>query len=144
MTDLFTPRNPAEEIYAERMLKLTQQEEEFRMTHGIIAPWVEADYILAKDELRLLKLIEDAGGYVMRDDDWHVTPYADGGARRVSGFTVAMGMAAEANSKAVLNSAVERGLVTVRRDNQAGGNRVDMTRKARYYLDLIDTDTYWE
>lgn len=66
------------------------------------------------------------------------------GARRVSAYTVAMGMNAEANSKAVLNGAVSRGLVTLRRDNIRAGNMIDLTRKGRYYLDLVDTDIYWE
>ena len=156
-TDLFTETAPpsftqndwdaylaAQTEVGRQMAALVQAEEEYRIDNGIIAPWIEADYLLSKDHRRLLELVDEHAGYLMADDDWHVTPYAEDGARRVSGFTVAMAMNAEANSKAVLNAALERGLVTVTRDNDAGGNRVDMKKRGRYYLDLCQTNDYWE
>lgn len=142
--DLFTTDSQSEIKYAEALAKSVLDDEEYRIANGIIAPWIEADFLLAKDERRLLELVDQHAGYLIHDDDWHITSYGDDGARRVSGFTVAMGMLAEANSKAVLNAAVSRGLVKLSRDNHAGGTRVDMTRLGRYYLDLIETDQYWE
>ena len=142
--DLFTPDSPDEIQYAEALAKLVREEEEWRIENGIIAPWIEADFLLAKDERRLLELVDQHAGYLIHDDDWHVTAYGDDGARRVSGFTVAMGMLAEANSKAVLNAAIDRGLVTLTRDNAACGNRIDMTKLGRYYLDLCQHDAAWD
>ena len=144
MADLFTKDNPYEIEYAANLAELVQTEEEYRIDNGIIAPWVEADFLLSKDQRRLLELVDEHAGYLMADDDWHVTPYAEDGARRVSGFTRDMAMLAEANSKAVLNAALERGLVSVTRDNDAGGNRVDLCRRGRYYLDLVQHDAAWD
>lgn len=142
--DLFTKHNPQEQSYAQAIATLVHQEEQDRISNGIIAPWVEADYILAKDERRLLELIDTGRGYIMRDGDYVIVPYGDTGARRVTRFTCDMDMNADANSKAVLNAAIERGLVTVTRDNAAGGNRIDMAQLGRYYLEICDTDKYWE
>lgn len=142
-SDLFTDSDPVEEWYAARLAETVAQEEQHRIENGIIPPWIEADNLLAKDERRLLNLVADASGYCMIDGDYVVTPYGEDGARRVSRFTVDMHMNAEANSKAVLNGAVARGLVTVTRDNDLHGCRVDMTRRGQYYLDLCEDDDYW-
>ena len=142
-TDLFTPENPDETKYAAALAALVAQEEEYRIDNGIIPNWIESDFLLSKDQRRLLELVDEHAGYLMADDDWHITPYAEDGARRVSGFTHDMGMLAEANSKAVLNAALERGLVTVTRDNDAAGNRIDLCRRGRYYLDLVQHDAAW-
>ena len=142
--DLFTASCPEEESYAAALMMHTQQIEEYFIDNGIVPPWVEADFLLDKSERRLLELVDEHAGYLMSDDDWHVTPYADDGARRVSGFTRDMGMLAEANSKAVLNAAISRGLVKVTRDNDAGGIRIDMQRRGRYYLDMTQDDEWWD
>lgn len=142
-SDLFTDSDPLEIKYADWLATTVASEEQYRIDNGIIPPWIEADNLLAKDERRLLKLVADAAGYRMIDGDYVVTPYGDVGARRVSRFTVDMEMLAEANSKAVLNAAVARGLVTVTRDNGLPGCRVDMTRRGQYYLDLCEDDDYW-
>ena len=143
-SDLFSPDSPDETKYAEALAALVQAEEEYRIDNGIIPNWIESDFLIAKDERRLLTLIADAAGYAQLDDDWIVTPYGDYGARRVSRFTVDMQMNAEANSKAVLNAAVSRGLVTVTRDNSLPGVRLDMTKRGAYYLSLAETNDYWE
>lgn len=142
--DLFTTPDPHELTYATALAELVAQEEETRINAGIVPPWVEADFLLDKSERRLLELIEDHAGYIQRDDDWHVVDYRDEGKRRVSGLTLALGMNAEANSKAVLNAALERGLVTVTRSNEDSGNRLDLTRRGRYYLDLVSDNEWWE
>ena len=144
MADLFTKDDPYEIEYAANLKALMEAEEEYFIENGIIPNYVEADFLLSKDQRRLLDLVDEHAGYLMRDDDWHITPYAEDGARRVSGFTRDMAMLAEANSKAVLNAALERGLVTVTRDNDAGGNRVDLCRRGRYYLDLVQHDAAWD
>ena len=141
-SDLFTDSDPAEEWYALRLSETVAQEEKHRIESGIIPPWIEADNLLAKDERRLLKLVADAAGYCMIDGDYVVTPYGMHGARRVSQFTVDMEMLAEANSKAVLNAAVARGLVTVTLDKDLPGCRIDMTRRGQYYLNLCEDDNY--
>lgn len=143
-TDLFTITSPNELAYAEALAARVQSEEEYFIDNGIIPNWVEADFLLSKDQRRLLTLIADADGYLMLDDDYVITPYGDSGARRVSRFTVDMGMNAEANSKAVLNAALDRWLITVTRSNDAGGNRLDLTRRGRYYLDLCEHDDAWD
>lgn len=142
--DLFTPDSPDEIQYSEALAALVNQEEEYRIENGIVPPWVEADFLLAKDERRLLELVDDHAGYLILDDDWHVMAYGSDGARRVSGFTLAMGMRADANSKAVLNAAIRRELVTATRDGLSGGVRLDMTRRGRYFLDLCQHDAAWD
>lgn len=142
--DLFTTTDPHELTYAANLTSLVQSEEEYFIDNGIIPNWVEADFLLSKDQRRLLTLIADYAGYLMADGDYVVTQYGDNGARRVSRFTVDMGMNAEANSKAVLNAALERGLITVTRSNDAGGNMLDLTKRGRYYLDLCEHDDAWD
>ena len=167
MTDLFTETAPPSftqrewENYLEeqsemgrQMAALVQAEEEYRIDNGIIAPWVESDFLIAKDERRLLTLIADAAGYVRLDNDMVECAYGYPDVdslfpclqpeRMVSRFTNDMQMNAEANSKAVLNAAIERGLVTVTRDNSLPGVRLDMTKRGAYYLDIAETNDYWE
>lgn len=153
-TDLFTTDNPNELAYAAAIAALAQAEENYRIDNGIIPPWVEASYLLAKDERRLLDMVEQHAGYIILDGDMVEAPYAEPDSdslfpdmqpeRMVSRFTVDMGMNAEANSKAVLNAAIERGLITVARDNYVGGLRIGIAKRGRYYLELVDTDEYWE
>ena len=136
------------------MAALVQAEEEYRIDNGIIAPWIEADFLIAKDERRLLTLIADAAGYVRVDNDMVECDYGSPDTdslfpdlqpeRMVSRFTNDMQMNAEANSKAVLNAAVTRGLVTLTRDNSLPGVRLDMTKRGAYYLDLAETNDYWK
>ena len=142
MADLFNDDDPNELEYAEKLASLVKSEHEYFINNGIIPPWLELDNLLAKDERRLLKLVADAAGYCMIDGDYVVTPYGMHGARRVSQFTVDMEMLAEANSKAVLNAAVARGLVTVTLDKDLPGCRIDMTRRGQYYLNLCEDDNY--
>ena len=154
MADLFTKDDPNEIEYAAKLKALVQSEEDYRIDNGIIAPWIESDYILAKDERRLLTLIADAAGYVRLDNDMVECDYGSPDTdslfpdlqpeRMVSRFTNDMQMNAEANSKAVLNAAIERGLVTVTRDNSLPGVRLDMTKRGAYYLGLAETNDYWE
>lgn len=143
MTDLFTTADPLELAYAEALQAHVLALEQFQIENGIIPPHIEADFLLDKAERRLLTLIDEHAGYLIRDDDYHITPYGDDGARRASGFTRDMDMQAEVNARAVLNAALERGLVTVMRDNVRGGNRLDMTKRGRYYLDLVQHDDGW-
>ncbi len=142
--DLFTTPDPHELEYARLLHESAIREEEYRIDNGIIPNWIESDFLLDKAERRLLELIDEHAGYVMRDDDWHVVDYRNEGNRRVSGLTVAMGMNAEANSRAVVNAALVRGLVTVTRSNLDAGNRLDMTKRGRYYLDLCQHDAAWD
>ena len=142
--DLFTTTDPHELTYAANLASLVQSEEEYRIDNGIIPNWIESDFLLSKDQRRLLTLIADHAGYLMADGDYLITQYGETGARRVSRFTVDMGMLAEANSKAVLNAALDRGLVSVTRDNSASANRIDLTRRGRYYLDLCEHDDAWD
>ena len=150
--DLFTQESHDEIQYAEALAKLVREEEEWRISNGIIAPWIEADFLLSKDEKRLLDLVDQSAGYIIRHNDMVANPYAEPDPdslfpdmqpeRLVSRYTVDMGMLAEANSKAVLNAAVDRGLVTVTQDG--ADKRVDMTRLGRYYLDLCQHDAAWD
>ena len=142
--DLFDNDSCSETEYAAKIKALVEAEEDYFINNGIIPPWIESDYLLARDERRLLTLIADSDGYCICDDDYIVTPYGDYGARRVSLFTFDMGMQAEANSKAVLNSAISRGLVKLTRDNSLPGIRIDMSRRGAYYLGLAETNDYWE
>jgi len=142
--DLFTTPDPHELEYARLLHESAIREEEYRIDNGIIPNWIESDFLLDKAERRLLELIDEHAGYVMRDDDWYVVDYRNEGNRRVSGLTVALGMNAEANSRAVVNAALIRGLVTVTRSNIDGGNRLDMTKRGRYYLDLVSDNEWWE
>lgn len=153
-TDLFSTDSPDEIQYAEALATLVQAEEDYRIDNGIIPNWIESDFLIAKDERRLLTLIADAAGYVRLDNDMVECDYGSPDVdslfpdlqpeRMVSRFTNDMQMNAEANSKAVLNAAIDRGLVTVTRDNSLPGVRLDMTKRGAYYLDLAETNDYWE
>ena len=143
-TDLFINPSQHEIEYATALAKQVSQEEQFRIDNGIIANWIEGDFLLDKAERRLLELIADNAGYVLCDNDWHVVQYRDEGQRRVSGLTIALGMNAEANSKAVVNAAKERGLIVETRDNVSRGNRLDLTHKGRHYLDLCEHTHSWD
>lgn len=143
-SDLFDNDSRSEVEYAAKLKALVEAEQDYFINNGIIPPWIESDYLLARDERRLLTLIADSDGYCMRDDDYIVMPYGEYGARRVSRFTFDMGMLAEANRKAVLNSVIARGLVKLTRDNSLPGIRFDLTKKGRYFLDLAEDDEWWE
>lgn len=142
--DLFNTPSPTELQYAAYMSELVASEEAYRIDNGIVPPWVESDFLVSKDKRRLLTLIADHAGYMMRDDDYVITQYGDTGARSVSRFTVDMLMNSEANSKAVMNAAIDRGLITITRVNDMRANRLDLTIRGRYYLDLCETNDYWE
>lgn len=150
--DLFTTDNPDEIHYAEALAKMVREEEEYRIENGIIAPWIEADFLLSKDEKRLLDLVDQSAGYIIRHNDMVVNPYAAPDPdslfpdmqpeRIVSRYTVDMCMLAEANSKAVLNAAIDRGLVTITQD--VADKRVDMAKLGRYYLEMVSDSEWWE
>ena len=143
MDDLFSKEDPAEMAYASALLAHVKALEEYQIDNGIIPPHIEADFLLDKAERRLLTLIDEHAGYLMADDDYHVTPYGDEGARRVSGFTRDMDMLAEVNARAVLNAALKRGLVTSTRKNDLCGTMLSLTKRGRYYLDLVQHDDDW-
>ena len=141
--DLFTTADPHELAYAEALQAHVLAVEQFQIDNGIIPPHIEADFLLDKAERRLLTLIDEHAGYIIKDDDWHVTPYGDDGARRVSGFTRDMDMLAEVNARAVLNAALKRGLVTSTRKNHLCGTMLSLTKRGRWYLDIVQHDDGW-
>ena len=150
--DLFTPDSPDEIQYAESMAALVKAEQEYFIENGIIPNYVEADFLLSRDERRLLELVDQSAGYVIRHNDMVANPYAAPDPdslfpdmqpeRLVSRYTCDMQMLAEANSKAVLNAAIERGLVTVTQDG--ADKRIDMAKLGRYYLEMVSDNEWWE
>lgn len=113
---------------------------------GEIPPWVESDTLLNKDELRVLKLIDESGqGYLEGEQvvvDYGVDAMGMPITRLVSRLTRDAGFNAEANGTAVVNGCIAKGYIE--RVYEGSKSRLMLLDEGRWRLDVIEADEYWE
>lgn len=115
---------------------------------GRIPNWMEIAEVLQRDELRLLRLIEDNFGYVERFDV--VTKPAEGDLFggvvqvEVPRITADSGFIAHANANATINRCLNNRWITRTVDEATGLNRLDLTKRGRWMLDIYERDEWFD
>lgn len=152
-TDLFTPDpDPAQEAYAAALQAQYQQDLDHLAEHGVIPPWLEICEALQKDERRVLELIEENFGWIEREsvrkeestDDSGLFPVTEVHTVRDPVITSLTGFQSHGNAKAVVNRLLHNGWIERSIDQTTGLNRLDITRRGRWVMDLAERDDYFE
>lgn len=105
---------------------------------GEIPPWIESDFLLQEDEIRLLQAIGE--GY---QEGGRVTvEYPDGRVRRVSTITRDAGFNAEVNAVAVVRRCISLGYIE--RVIMGATSTLYVTDEGEWRLDAVMADRYWE
>ena len=134
------PRPDAQDAYRELLQKSWDDSIRIITQRGEVPPWCEADQLLDRDELRIMRLIVDAGGY--EEGEKVTVEYDDGRVRRVSRLTHEAGFNAEVNCTAVVNRLIDNGYISRRIDGIR--STLLMEEEGRWRLDAIEADDYWE
>lgn len=145
--DLFDQDPNPDEQDAYREALLSQWKEDLRIIRdrGEIPPWVEADTILQRDELRLLKLVADSQGYVETGKVVVNYPSDDlfPRARMVDRITHDAGFEADVNLTACLNRCLAADYLRRVKDPLTGLSKLVMGEEGRWRLDVVEADEYW-
>ena len=145
--DLFDPDPQPDERDAYRNLLLDQWTKDLQIIRdrGEIPPWVEADTILQRDELRLLKLVADSQGYI--ETGKVIVHYPSPGpfprARMVDRLTHDAGFEADVNLAACLNRCIAADYLRRVKDPLTGLSKLVMGEEGRWRLDVVEADEYW-
>lgn len=105
---------------------------------GEIPPWIESDFLLQEDEIRLLQTIGD--GY--QEGRKIITEYGDGLSRYVSTITRDAGFIAEVNAVAVVRRCLKLGYIE--RAVTGATSTLYVTDEGEWRLDAVMADRYWE
>lgn len=145
--ELFDPDPHEDEQDAYRESLLRQWKEDLRIIRerGEIPPWVEADTILQRDELRLLKLVADSQGYVETGKVIVHYPSDDvfPRARMVDRLTHDAGFESDVNLTACLNRCLAADYLRRVKDPLTGLSKLVMGEEGRWRLDVVEADEYW-
>lgn len=152
MTDLFQTHNQeAEQQLGQLLQKAAHQEALTIARQGRIAPWIELDQLLSKDDLRFLTLIEEHAGYVVPNETYLVEYGTDNTGlfptaitRRVDHMTYVLGFMSPANCAACINRSLDRGWVVSSTCQLTGLLRYDIAEMGRYVLELKESDMWFE
>lgn len=145
--DLFDPDPQPDEQDAYRNALLDQWAKDLQIIRdrGEIPPWVEADTILQRDELRLLKLVADSQGYV--EIGKVIVHYPSQGpfprARMVYRLTHDAGFEADVNLAACVNRCIAADYLRRVKDPLTGLSKLVMGEEGRWRLDVVEADEYW-
>lgn len=105
---------------------------------GEIPPWIESDFLLQEDEIRLLQAIGE--GY---QEGGRVTvEYPDGRVRRVSSITRDAGFNAEVNATAVIRRCISLGYI--RREINGHSSTLYVTDEGAWRLDAVFGDRIFD
>lgn len=151
--DLFTP-TPTPNHESKLAESLAQSAHDDLITiarQGRIAPYIELEQWIAKDDLRFLRLIEEHSGYVV-PDTMHTVEYGSDRTgllavpvtRRVDHLTYVLGFNSPGNCAACINRSLERGWVIESICQLTGRVRYDLGELGRYALDLKERDEWFE
>ena len=151
-SDLFHPPDPAQESYALSLQQQWQADLDYLAEHGVIPPWLEIGEALQKDERRVLELIEENFGWVEREsvrkeestDDSGLFPVTEVHTVRDPVITSLTGFQSHGNAKAVVNRLVHNGWIERSIDQTTGLNRLDITRRGRWMMDIAERDEWFE
>ena len=145
--DIFDPdpRPDEQDSYRNMLLDQWHQDLQLIRDRGEIPPWVEADTILQRDELRLLKLVADCQGFV--ETGKVIVHYQSPGpfprARMVDRLTHDAGFEADVNLAACLNRCIAADYLRRVKDPLTGLSKLVMGEEGRWRLDVVEADEYW-
>lgn len=147
--DLFHPPDPNQEAYAAALQAQCQADMDHLAEQGRIPNWIEIGDALQKDERRLLSLIADHCGYIERGSV--ITRHGEDSsglfsvehARIVDKLTVDAGFSADGNALAVVNRCLANKWITRDWDAVEGANRLNLTMRGKWYLDMAENDDWF-
>lgn len=119
---------------------------------GRIPNWQEIADVLQKDELRLLRTIEEHAGYVERVDHHVERTVDDTGLIPVETvrvvadpvITADTGFIAHANAAATINRCLANRWIARVPDECTGLTRLELTMRGRWVMDLHERDQWFE
>lgn len=147
--DLFTTPDPAQEAYAAALQQQWQADLDHLAAQGRIPNWIEIGEALQKDERRLLSLIADHCGYLERGTTTTTHGIDTSGlfpieaVRHVDQLTVDAGFVAPGNTLAVVNKVIDNGWCIRVWDGVEKCNRLNLTERGRWMLDMAERDDSW-
>lgn len=118
---------------------------------GRIAPWVELEQAITKDELAFMRLIESHAGYTVPDTQ-HVVDYGtdDTGlfavpkTRRVDALTYTLGFVSAGNCQAMINRVISKKYVIRGTCAITGRVRYTLGEIGRYFLELKAREDFFD
>ena len=134
------PHPDAQDAYRELLQQSWDDSIRIITQRGEVPPWCEADHLLDRDELRIMRLIDESGGY--EEGEKVTVEYDDGRVRRVSRLTNDAGFNAEVNCLAVVNRLLDNKYISRRIEGIR--STLLMEENGRWRLDAIEADDYWE
>ena len=151
-TDLFHPPDPDQEAYAAALQAQWDADLDHLAAQGRIPNWLEIGEALQKDERRVLELIEENFGWIEREsvrkeeitDDSGLFPVVEVRTMRDPVITSLTGFQSHGNAKAVINRLLHNGWIERSVDQTTGLNRLDITRRGRWMMDLAERDEWFE
>lgn len=150
--DLFAPDpDPAQEVYALSLQQQWQADLDTLAEQGRIPNWLEIGDALQKDERRVLELIEENFGWIERENqvthEHHDTsglfPVVETITEIEPVITSMAGFISHGNAKAVINRLLQYGWVSRSVDQETGLNRLDITRRGRWIMDMAERDEWF-
>lgn len=149
--DLFsTPYDIEQEQLGKAMHQAWMDDLDLLMRSGRVPPWIEMDTVLQKDEMRMLQLVEDNCGYLEKGEVSKSYGVDASGlipvdiVRRVDQLTDDAGFTAQGNALAVVNRCIAEGWLERNWSAPDNCNRLDLTEKGRWYMDMVEYDKFWE
>lgn len=149
MTDLFTTQ--PESTLSNRMSQQWTNDLLSIARDGRVAPWIELDQLVTKDELNFMRLIEDQAGYTVPPTQ-HLVDYGTDSSgllpvsvtRRVDHLTYTLGFVSPGNCQAMINRCVLKGYVLRGECAITGRVRYELSEIGRYMMDLKAREDWFE
>lgn len=127
-----------QDVYRELLQKSWDESLRIIRDRGEVPPWVETDFLLQEDEIRLLQAIGD--GYP--EGERVTVQYPDGRVRRVSTITRDAGFNAEVNATAVIRRCISLGYI--RREINGHSSTLYVTDEGAWRLDAVLGDRIFD
>lgn len=149
MTDLFQANNP--DTLGQRMSQQWASDLLTIAQDGRVAPWIELDQLITKDEIAFMRLIENEAGYTVPTTQ-HLVDYGtdDSGlmpvsvTRRVDHLTYTLGFVSPGNCQAMINRCIAKGYVLRGECAITGRVRYELGEIGRYMMDLKAREDWFE
>lgn len=127
-----------QDVYRELLQRSWDDSLQIIRDRGEVPPWVETDFLLQEDEIRLLQAIGD--GYP--EGERVTVQYPDGRVRRVSTITRDAGFNAEVNATAVIRRCISLGYI--RREISGYSSTLYVTDEGAWRLDAVLGDRIFD
>lgn len=149
VTDLFTTQ--PEQTLGDLMQRQWEADMLTIIREGRIAPFIELEQILTKDELAFMRLIESQAGYTVPDTQ-HVVDYGTDETglfsvpktRRVDHLTHTLGFVSAGNCQAMINRVIAKKYVIRGECALTGRVRYTLGEIGRYMLELKEREDYFD